>query len=56
MKRTDAGYCLVLLIIMILPGVGWALPWDKDMRNQPSVKPQESQVNTNKSSVPTQGK
>jgi len=56
MKRTDAGYCLVLLIIMILPGVGWALPWDKDMRNQPSVKPQEAQVYTNKSTVPTQGK
>ncbi len=56
MKPTDSGYYLVLMIIMIFPGLGWALPWDKDMRNQPSVKPQEDQVYTNKSSVPTQGK
>jgi len=56
MKPTDSGLFLLLIIIMILPGLGWALPWDKDMRNQPSVKPQEAQVYTNKSSVPTQGK
>lgn len=33
-----------------------ALPWDEDMRDQPSVKPQESEVRTNASSVPTKNK
>ncbi|MCH8307141.1 MAG: c-type cytochrome [Proteobacteria bacterium] len=32
------------------------LPWDKDMQDQPSVKPQETQVSTNRSSVPVGGK
>lgn len=46
---------LVLIIALAIPGIGWALPWDEDMRNQPSVKPQESQVTTNASSVPIEG-
>jgi mono/diheme cytochrome c family protein len=33
-----------------------ALPWDKDMRNQPSVKPQESEVPSVPDSVPVRGK
>lgn len=33
-----------------------ALPWDKDMRNQPSVKPQESLVPSVPDSVPVRGK
>jgi mono/diheme cytochrome c family protein len=33
-----------------------ALPWDKDMRNQPSVKPQESEVPSVPDSVPVTGK
>ena len=46
---------LVLTITLLLPALGWTLPWDEDMRNQPSVKPQESQVTTNASSVPQKG-
>lgn len=46
---------LILSVMVLAPAVGWALPWDEDMRNQPSVKPQESQVRTNASSVPQHG-
>jgi mono/diheme cytochrome c family protein len=44
------------MILLALPGAGVSLPWDKDMRNQPSVKPQESLVLLNGSSVPVGGK
>jgi len=47
---------IAMTLLMLSPGLAWSLPWDEDMRNQPSVKPQESQVLTNPSSVPTQGK
>jgi len=43
------------LLISVLPSLGNALPWSKDMRNQPSVKPQESQVELNPTSVPRDG-
>lgn len=33
----------------------WGLPWDKDMRNQPSVKPQEARVEHSAGSVPVSG-
>ncbi len=46
----------LLLIVSMLPKTAMTLPWDKDMRNQPSVKPQESQVTTNSTSVPVVGK
>ena len=42
--------------LLALPATGVTLPWDKDMQDQPSVKPQESQVSTNRSSVPVGGK
>ena len=41
---------------LAIPATGVTLPWDKDMQDQPSVKPQESQVSTNRSSVPVGGK
>ena len=46
--------CAVCLLI--IPGAGLTLPWDKDMQDQPSWKPQESQVSVNRSSVPVGGK
>ncbi|MBI4006351.1 MAG: c-type cytochrome [Gammaproteobacteria bacterium] len=49
------GLCLILMLLCILPGAGWTLPWSEDMRDQPSVKPQESQVFTSPSSMPTTG-
>jgi|TARA_Y100000310_G_C20693991_1_gene824197 mono/diheme cytochrome c family protein len=53
MRSYLAGH--VLIVALMAPSYGWALPWDEDMRNQPSVKPQESQVRTNASSVPQNG-
>ena len=41
-----------LLIMFAIPVVAWSLPWDKDMQNQPSVKAQESVVETSGESVP----
>ena len=51
--------CLVILttiLALLASGPVGALPWDKDMRNQPSVKPQESQVPSLPDSVPVRGK
>ncbi len=56
MKRPpirDLGYIIFLLAI---PGAGLTLPWDKDMQDQPSFKPQDSQFSINHSSVPVGGK
>ncbi len=57
MKRRAAFLSLASLVLVlgVIPH-SLALPWDEDMRNQPSVKPQESQVRTNTSSVPTKNK
>ncbi len=57
MKRPAAILSLagLALVMGVIPRSS-ALPWDEDMRNQPSVKPQESQVQTNASSVPTKNK
>ena len=36
---------LVLVIVMaVIPGTALTLPWDKDMQDQPSMKPQDSLV------------
>jgi len=42
--------------LLVIPATAVTLPWDKDMQDQPSVKPQETQVSTNRSSVPVGGK
>ena len=57
MKRPAALLFIagLALVMGVIPRSS-ALPWDEDMRNQPSVKPQESQVRTNASSVPTRDK
>ena len=46
--------CVVCLLA--IPGAGLTLPWDKDMQDQPSLKPQDSLVSVNRSSVPVAGK
>jgi len=53
-RRLSGLICIFCLLA--IPGTGGTLPWDKDMQDQPSVKPQESQVSTNRSSVPVGGK
>ncbi|MCZ6717046.1 MAG: c-type cytochrome [Gammaproteobacteria bacterium] len=57
MKRSEAVLSLLglALVMGVIPRSS-ALPWDEDMRNQPSIKPQESLVETNASSVPTKNK
>ena len=47
---------LVTVAALLVSGSAIALPWNKDMRNQPSVKPQESQVPSVPDSVPVRGK
>jgi len=53
-RRLSGLICIVCLLA--IPATGVTLPWDKDMRDQPSVKPQESLVSTNRSAVPVGGK
>ena len=47
---------LAILASTLISGSAGALPWDQDMRDQPSVKAQESQVRSNASSIPASGK
>ncbi len=53
--RRSSGLVGVACLLAI-PGTGVTLPWDKDMQDQPSMKPQESLVETNQTSVPVGGK
>lgn len=48
---------IAILLALLLPApAGWSLPWDKDMVDQPSEKPQESVVPAEpSSSIPTHG-
>lgn len=44
------------LLMLVLPASpGWAFPWDKDMVDQPSEKPQESVAPPDPGSVPVSG-
>ena len=45
-----------LAILLLVPSFVWAFPWSQDMRDQPSVKAQEVEITTSKTSVPTSGK
>lgn len=45
-----------VICFLAISGAGLTLPWDKDMQDQPSQKPQDSQVSVNRSSVPVGGK
>lgn len=42
--------------LLAIPSAGISLPWDKDMRDQPSMKPQDSVVETSRTSMPVGGK
>ena len=53
---THAVRALALAALVALPGALSALPWDKDMVDQPSVKAQEKRVDEPKDTVPTQGR
>lgn len=45
-------FCARFVVMLAIPAVVWSLPWDRDMQNQPSVKAQESVVETSSESVP----
>ena len=53
MKRMSS--LVTAAFLLAAPGVGVSLPWDKDMRNQPSPKPQDSEIGAIASSVPGDG-
>lgn len=54
-KFKKLNFVIFTTILLMTPTPAWNLPWDKDMRNQPSVKPQETRVDTNESSIPVSG-
>ncbi len=48
---------LVLVIVLaVIPGTALTLPWDKDMQDQPSMKPQDSLVAEINDSIPVGGR
>ena len=53
MKRTR--YAVITLALLGLAGTGWAFPWDRDMVDQPSAKPQESPAPLEPDAVPVVG-
>ena len=44
MIRVKILVAAAMTILVIAPSAGIAFPWDQDMRDQPSVKPQEAQT------------
>ena len=54
LKRSS---CLVLTACLLaIPVTGVTLPWDKDMQDQPSQKPQDSVIESSQTTVPVAGK
>ncbi len=56
MKGLRLSHLASVVCLLAVPGTGVTLPWDKDMVDQPSMKPQDSVVETNQTSVPASGK
>lgn len=52
---TGIGRAAVVAWLLAQGAVAWAFPWDKDMVDQPSEKPQESEAPPDPGSVPTTG-
>jgi len=53
MTRTRQG--TMILVLLVLSATGWGYPWDKDMVDQPTAKPQESEAPAGPGSVPIEG-
>ena len=45
-----------IFCLLAIPAVGLTLPWDKDMQDQPSMKPQDSLVGEVNDSIPVGGR
>ncbi len=56
MRSPDIRDLVCVVCLLGMPSVGLSLPWDKDMQDQPSHKPQDSVIETIDTSVPTVGK
>ncbi len=56
MKSLQLRNLVCAISLLAIPGAGVTLPWDKDMQDQPSFKPQDSLVAMNRTSVPVGGK
>ncbi len=56
MRRLRLSHLATVACLLAIPGSGMTLPWDKDMVDQPTMKPQDSVIETNPTSVPTGGK
>lgn len=57
-KRTPLkrlGLAAAAPLLLGLTAVAWAFPWDKDMVDQPSAKPQESEAPMDSAGVPVEG-
>ena len=44
MKGLPIRKLVFSMCLLAIPGAGMTLPWDKDMQDQPSFKPQDSQI------------
>ncbi len=53
MKRLSHAF--IALILLGQAGSSWAFPWDKDMVDQPTAKPQESEAPADSEGVPVAG-
>ncbi len=56
MKGLRLSHLASVVCLLAVPGTGVTLPWDKDMVDQPSMKPQDSVVESNPTSVPVGGR
>ncbi len=56
MRGPDIRDLVCVVCLLGMPSVGLSLPWDKDMQDQPSPKPQDSVIETNPTTVPADGK
>lgn len=53
MRRTTRA--IAALVLLGYAALGWGYPWDQDMVDQPSAKPQESPAPAEPNAVPTVG-
>ena len=56
MKAAHIRDLVCVICLLAIPAAGLTLPWDKDMQDQPSMKPQDSLIAQIYSSIPVGGK
>ena len=54
LKRSSS--LILAACLLVIPVTGLTLPWDKDMEDQPSMKPQDSVIASNEATIPVGGK